>query len=302
MIEYVVQRNDTIAGVKERFNVTWQQIQRRNPHAVGRMGESGHWFLKEGAKLTFEDQASGKDALTFQDQLERSSQTVTHKVRSGDTLWGLSRTYGVDVKAIADQNNLKNPDLIRVGQVLSIPEIQTLDPEKETETRNPVSDHAAVAKIAEEDADASDARSVEQACLDALAGDIMPMPLYTGEVRIPEQVTKDLTSEERTAAGGLIPSTDKTNAEEASSASIVSEKTGFDLPAGKGSETTPGRFTITSHRPDGSDQSQVRFQYRPTNDTKLFLGLDFDRYRKSAYVDKESDPDLSVLVGISLDF
>lgn len=46
--------------------------------------------------------------------------TITHKVVRGDTLWALSRKYGTTVDAIAKLNNIKNPNLIYVGQVLTI--------------------------------------------------------------------------------------------------------------------------------------------------------------------------------------
>lgn len=46
--------------------------------------------------------------------------TVTHKVVKGDTLWALSRKYGTTVDAIAKLNNIKNVNLIYVGQVLTI--------------------------------------------------------------------------------------------------------------------------------------------------------------------------------------
>lgn len=45
---------------------------------------------------------------------------VTHKVVKGDTLWALSRKYGTTVDAIAKLNKIKNPNLIYVGQVLTI--------------------------------------------------------------------------------------------------------------------------------------------------------------------------------------
>lgn len=45
---------------------------------------------------------------------------VTHKVVKGDTLWALSRKYGTTVDAIAKLNNIKNVNLIYVGQVLTI--------------------------------------------------------------------------------------------------------------------------------------------------------------------------------------
>jgi nucleoid-associated protein YgaU len=44
-----------------------------------------------------------------------------HQVVSGDTLTVIAQQYGSTVHKIAVANRLRNPDLIRVGQVLRIP-------------------------------------------------------------------------------------------------------------------------------------------------------------------------------------
>ena len=46
--------------------------------------------------------------------------TVTHKVVKGDTLSAIAKKYGTTVDAIAKLNNIKNVNLIHVGQVLYI--------------------------------------------------------------------------------------------------------------------------------------------------------------------------------------
>lgn len=46
--------------------------------------------------------------------------TVTHKVVKGDTLSAIAKKYGTTVDAIAKLNNIKNVNLIYVGQVLTI--------------------------------------------------------------------------------------------------------------------------------------------------------------------------------------
>ena len=48
------------------------------------------------------------------------STTQTYTVKSGDTLSAIAEDYGTTADAIAKLNNIKNPDLISVGQVLSI--------------------------------------------------------------------------------------------------------------------------------------------------------------------------------------
>ena len=53
---------------------------------------------------------------------------VSHQVRTGDTLSGIAAIYGSTPTALAARNQLANPDLIRVGQVLVIPRTVTSAP------------------------------------------------------------------------------------------------------------------------------------------------------------------------------
>ena len=60
------------------------------------------------------------------EQLTESEDTVTHVVLPGDSLWKISKSHygsGIKWKMIyeANRDTIKNPDLIRVGQVLEIP-------------------------------------------------------------------------------------------------------------------------------------------------------------------------------------
>ncbi|MCJ7738257.1 MAG: LysM peptidoglycan-binding domain-containing protein [Anaerolineae bacterium] len=49
------------------------------------------------------------------------SEGTLYTVVSGDTLYGISRRYGVTLQAIVTANGIVNPNLIRVGQQLTIP-------------------------------------------------------------------------------------------------------------------------------------------------------------------------------------
>lgn len=51
-------------------------------------------------------------------------QGVYHVVEPGQTLWRISRTYGVDVEEIAVLNGIPNPDRLRAGARLFIPRAQ----------------------------------------------------------------------------------------------------------------------------------------------------------------------------------
>lgn len=49
-----------------------------------------------------------------------SGGAVYYTVKSGDTLSGIAQRYGTTTKAIANLNNIANPNLIYAGQVLKI--------------------------------------------------------------------------------------------------------------------------------------------------------------------------------------
>ena len=44
----------------------------------------------------------------------------TYTVKSGDTLWGISRKFGTTVNALVKLNHIKNPNLIYAGDVLYV--------------------------------------------------------------------------------------------------------------------------------------------------------------------------------------
>lgn len=52
---------------------------------------------------------------------ESATTSTTYTVQSGDTLGSIASRYGVTVDALAEANNIDNPNLIAVGQVLTIP-------------------------------------------------------------------------------------------------------------------------------------------------------------------------------------
>ncbi|WP_114570623.1 LysM peptidoglycan-binding domain-containing protein [Exiguobacterium flavidum] len=64
--------------------------------------------------------AKGYKFVTISELLKLQN-VKTYTVKSGDTLYSIARTYGVTVDALIKANNITNPSLIKVGQVLIIP-------------------------------------------------------------------------------------------------------------------------------------------------------------------------------------
>ena len=71
------------------------------------------------ATVKQEDTAAGSETAN-----PAVTDNKTHTVQSGDTLWGIAKKYygnGAQYPKIASANGIVNPDVISVGQVLSIP-------------------------------------------------------------------------------------------------------------------------------------------------------------------------------------
>jgi len=60
--------------------------------------------------------------------VEAQAGPTTHTVQPGDTLARLANRYGVTVDALVAANEIEDPDLIRVGQVLTIPASTAVPP------------------------------------------------------------------------------------------------------------------------------------------------------------------------------
>lgn len=103
--EYVVKAGDTLYSLAKRYGVTVEQLKEKNHLSSNliHVGQTLHVpFLNERKELPFVGERK-------------------HIIQKGDTLWELSKRYGVSVETLQQVNQLKSSTLI-VGRTLIIPE------------------------------------------------------------------------------------------------------------------------------------------------------------------------------------
>jgi len=104
---YVVKAGDTLYAIARAHGITIQQI-------VDANGISN-------PNLIYVNQVLKIPAGTTTSTPTSTPSATTYVVKAGDTLYAIARAYGVTIQQLISANNIANPDLIYVNQVLIIP-------------------------------------------------------------------------------------------------------------------------------------------------------------------------------------
>ncbi|ADO74485.1 LysM peptidoglycan-binding domain-containing protein [Stigmatella aurantiaca] len=103
---YTVRAGDTLSGIAQKFGTTTGALAKAN-------NISNPNLIRVGQKLTIPGASASRPPSPPPSQ--------SYTVRSGDTLSGIAQRFGTTTNALAKANNISNPNLIRVGQKLTIP-------------------------------------------------------------------------------------------------------------------------------------------------------------------------------------
>ncbi|RDY28203.1 LysM peptidoglycan-binding domain-containing protein [Romboutsia weinsteinii] len=104
-IHYTVQPGDTLSQIAQKYNTTVSSIASLNNISNPNIIDIGQVLkIDEGNKTT----------------ATPSSQYISYRVKSGDTLSEIANKYNTTVRSIANLNHLSNVNLIYVNQVLKI--------------------------------------------------------------------------------------------------------------------------------------------------------------------------------------
>lgn len=100
-----IKRGDTLSKIAMEYNTSYQYLAKinniKNPNLI---------YAGQTLKVPKLENNNIND-----------TNHILYIVRSGNTLSGISREYGVSINSIVQLNNIENPNLIYVGEILRIP-------------------------------------------------------------------------------------------------------------------------------------------------------------------------------------
>lgn len=106
-VVYTVKSGDTLSGIAKKYNTTYQKLAAYN-------GIANPNLIRVGQKIKIPVTVSVAPASA------PVVKEVVYTVKRGDTLSAIAKKYGTTYQKIAADNGIKNPNLIRVGQKLTI--------------------------------------------------------------------------------------------------------------------------------------------------------------------------------------
>lgn len=112
---YTVKSGDSLYALSKHYEIPVAEIQRVN--------KLNGTIIKIGQQLMI---PAIKDVAKFTGakQYEKVVFNGKHKVTEKDTLWNLSLKYNVQVEVLAEENNMKIDDILRIGTEINVPIIE----------------------------------------------------------------------------------------------------------------------------------------------------------------------------------
>lgn len=116
-VNYTVGQGETLYGISKRFQVTLDELYQANPGLKEKGLQARQNLMIPASGTVFENQPKPTETVEKKSELK---ETITHLVKKGETLYSLSRQYGVSVELITRQNEKVLQRGLQAGQTLTI--------------------------------------------------------------------------------------------------------------------------------------------------------------------------------------
>ncbi len=111
VVTYVVQKGDNLSKIASKY--------RTSVAAIMELNGMTKTSINIGKKLKIPTNSKA-DTAPATDVSKKYEGKITHTVKAGDTLGGISIKYGVPLKTLMAQNNISDARKVRIGKVLII--------------------------------------------------------------------------------------------------------------------------------------------------------------------------------------
>lgn len=128
---YIVKKGDTLWTIAQQYNLNVNSILANN-----KISNSELISIGQEIKISSPENAIAETNIVNQAVIDKNNSSINnntsqpeeaepivYRVKAGDSLWNISQKYGISVEVIAGVNNLKEKDLLSLGQKLEIPAI-----------------------------------------------------------------------------------------------------------------------------------------------------------------------------------
>jgi membrane-bound lytic murein transglycosylase D len=110
---YTIRSGDTLSTIANSFGTTVTAIQEVN-------NLPGH-LIRAGDRLVIPNSSVAGGSIPSAPEYKVSIPTSgTHRVRRGDSLWSISRRFGVPMEQLMATNGIGSRDILQVGQVIAL--------------------------------------------------------------------------------------------------------------------------------------------------------------------------------------
>jgi len=127
-ITHIVKKGETLWSIAQKYNLEISSLLTINNFIDPHLISIGQEIKIPSSKNVISNKHLSEQKMAQENKNKGSNQnenlnSLIHIVKAGDSLWSISRKYGVSSEVIAEVNNLKDKDLLSIGQRLEIPAI-----------------------------------------------------------------------------------------------------------------------------------------------------------------------------------
>ncbi|AOZ91893.1 LysM peptidoglycan-binding domain-containing protein [Paenibacillus crassostreae] len=113
---HMVKKGDTLYDLSQKYGISLDKLIEANPQLT----DSN--LLNVGDKVKIPSKSVSVSVPVSEEAVHK------HVVKQGDSLWKISKAWGVSLKDMIDANpQLKNPNALLVGEIVNIPELALKD-------------------------------------------------------------------------------------------------------------------------------------------------------------------------------